>query len=374
MKKMPAVCALDQYPMSYSMREIRSALMMNAKILEEVLYKDGKKIEDAYKDDLYDQCNFLKLDEIGNIKYGISVRRCNLRALPTDDALFSSAEDVDFDALQETAIDPSEPVVILHQSKDKSFYYVQTYHSQGWIAGKDIAKIYERNTWLRYVNLKYFLVVTDKRFNLRVNGETLLYQMGSRIKIQSTMNDKVYGNIPTRKEDGYLKEVVICIEPSSAIHKGYLMYTRDNLLVQSFKFLGELYGWGGLKDSVDCSSMVQNIYRTVGIRLPRNSGAQEQTAGIHYNMQGAGRKERYDLIKKLAPGDTLHMKGHVMIYLGTVESIPYVIHSLGSHTLHFKNGSLKKIPIMRVVVSDLTLKRYTGVAFIDDLTTAVSFH
>lgn len=372
-RKTPAMQDLKQYKVEQDAKRIGELINMSHTVLAETLYQNGMPVSSAYKNFLLHKCNSVSLKGMQHLQYGVTVRRCNLRLLPAQEALFAAADDTIFDALQETAIDPSEPVILLHKSVANDFYFVQTYHCRGWVAARDIALIKERAAWLRYVKPDWFFVVIDKNFKLKVDSEEILYQMGSKILIKSIANDQIKVTQPIRKANGYLEEIAVCIECSSALHRGYLPYTRNHLIQQSFKFLGEPYGWGGLQESVDCSSLVNAVYRTMGIDLPRNSGEQERTAGIHYTMQGLTTEERYQRISELKPGDTLHMNGHVMLYLGQVRQIPYVLHALGSHTEHFTDGSCAKIPILQVVVSDLTLKRYNKMAFIDDLTTAVSF-
>ncbi|MBE8952518.1 MAG: C40 family peptidase, partial [Quinella sp. 1Q7] len=56
--------------------------------------------------------------------------------------------------------------------------------------------------------------------------------------------------------------------------KSALPCTENNLIRQAFRFLGEGYGWGGLEDGVDCSAFVQDVYRSVGIELPRDADRQ----------------------------------------------------------------------------------------------------
>lgn len=64
----------------------------------------------------------------------------------------------------------------------------------------------------------------------------------------------------------------------------------------------------------------------------------------------------------------MYMDGHCVIYLGHSNDVPYVIHALGSY---YQNG--RRISTMRVVVSDLSLGRSSGVSFLNDLTTAKVF-
>ena len=145
-------------------------------------------------------------------------------------------------------------------------------------------------------------------------------------------------------------------------------YTTNNIIRSAFKFYGMPYGWGGLKESVDCSSLILNAYRTVGIYLPRNTDQQANTAGITKQLLGLDNTKKSELIKGLVPGAALYMDGHGLMYLGQINGTPYCIHALGSH---FINGSQRRE--MQVVVSDLTLKRSSGNSFLEDLYAAKEF-
>lgn len=83
------------------------------------------------------------------------------------------------------------------------------------------------------------------------------------------------------------------------------------------------------------------------------------------NMSSA---QRANVIKGLTPGSTLHMDGHVMLYLGSSNEISYAIHSLGSH---YTGGT--RHSVMKVVVSDLNLQKSNGNTYLDELTTCVTF-
>ena len=71
--------------------------------------------------------------------------------------------------------------------------------------------------------------------------------------------------------------------------------------------------------SRDCASLVMDVYRTMGIKLPRNSGEQGKFAvGNFYEMpENMSIADREKLLDALTPGTALYMSGHAMIYLGT---------------------------------------------------------
>jgi cell wall-associated NlpC family hydrolase len=75
----------------------------------------------------------------------------------------------------------------------------------------------------------------------------------------------------------------------------------------------------------------------------------------------------------VSAGDVLFMKGHVMIYLGRNNGVHYAIHSLGSHTIHYSDGRKEKQRIMKIIVSDLSLKTWAGLEHINAFTNSISF-
>jgi cell wall-associated NlpC family hydrolase len=88
----------------------------------------------------------------------------------------------------------------------------------------------------------------------------------------------------------------------------------DNAIVDYAKqFVGTPYVWGGtnLKEGVDCSGLIQSVYRQFGIELPRVS-FQQATAGKRIGLN------------ELKPGDLVAWDNssrnngadHIAIYAG----------------------------------------------------------
>lgn len=365
-KASPTVIDLADYPETVKGRAVKNRIS-NFEALDEDLYLRGNKVSDNYKGILRQQVNASAVASNVEVKYAVVVRRSNLRNLPTGEGLFYFAADKDFDALQETTLDPCEPVVVLHTSENGQFHYVQSVNYSGWVSTYDIA-FTDRGTWLQYVAPKKFVVIVGKSVKLKTWGETVEYQQGSRIPIHHVEEAGYVLNVAGRGKDGNLDKVKVKVAKSVALNEGYLPYTSNNILRGAFKFYGMPYGWGGLKNSVDCSSLLYNVYRTVGIYLPRNADEQESSAGIHIDLGRMDDEGKLTAIKQLVPGAGLYMDGHCMLYLGKSNDVPFVLHSLGSY---YNNG--KTIRTMRVVVSDLTLGRHTGNSMLGDLTTAIEY-
>lgn len=363
-EKSKTVVDLKNFPAVYDGEALKTKIM-NYVVLEEDLFLRGNKISDNFKNILRQQTNTTTIPSKIKVQYAVTVRRSSLRTLPTGEAMFAYAGDQEFDMLQETALDPGEPVIVLHTSANGYFHYVQARNYCGWISKFNIA-FTNKNNWTKYLEPKKFLVVTGKELPLKIGAEVVKYQQGSVLPIMTDAEGTYTLLAAGRSKDGkYAKMTPMVRKDNANINVGYLPYTSNNIIRSAFKFYDAPYGWGGLKDSVDCSSLMYNAYRTVGIYLPRNADEQEKTAGKIIALEG---KNKASLIKDLQPGAGLFMDGHVLMYLGTSSNTPYAIHALSGY---MDKGSYKKA--MKVVVSDLSLQRGDGNTHMTHLTNAVEF-
>ncbi len=357
---------LVNYPASMSGDSLKTKIM-DYSVLDDDLYLHGNRVSENYKDILRKQTNISAVTASVKVRYGVTVRRTAVRALPTGEGLYYYAADTDFDALQQTMLDPGEHVAVLHTSANGYFYYVQAVNYSGWVSKFNVA-LAEKKDWLAFAKPESFLVVTAAGYTLKTAGENVLYQQGARLPVESVQGDVYTVLAPVRASSGTLQKQKLFVPKSSAgVHYGYLPYTSNNIINAAFKFYGQPYGWGGLKNSVDCSSLVFNAYRTVGIILPRDADQQEQGAGTRHALSGDD-KTRKQQINKLLPGAALYMDGHVLVYIGQINGEPYAIHALGSH---YANGQSRKE--MKVVVSDLNLKRASGQTHLQALTNAIEY-
>lgn len=168
----------------------------------------------------------------------------------------------------------------MHTSTNGYFYYVQAYNYRGWLSKFDVAET-DRSIWLRYAEPKNFLTVVAKDYTLKADGAQVLFQQGARLQLADKKASAYTVKVPVRTKEGKLQEEKVVLAANASLHEGYLPYTTNNIIRSAFKFYDSVYGWGGLQQSVDCSSFISNAYRTVGIFLPRNADEQETSAGIH---------------------------------------------------------------------------------------------
>ena len=293
-----------------------------------------------------------------NVLYAVTLERVNLRLLPaglTGDA---------YDKLQGTAIDPAEPLAVLWESADGQFVFVQARNYFGWVERMKLG-FTSLGIWRTYVKPDNFIVVTANKKFVNVGNKKILFQMGAVIPLSKTIEDGEFwtARIPVNA-GGEFKQAIVKIAKDDTVHRGFLPCTINNFIRQSFKFLGDVYGWGGLDNSVDCSAFTSDIYRSMGIEIPRDADRQEVAMPSVGNIAAQYHNGRIEMLRKSPTGTLLLKPGHVMMFLGNDDNgTPIIIHAASSY---FNNG--EKIYVRKVLVSDTSYQNYYGDATIDTLT------
>lgn len=356
----------DHIPAEEVRRRVSDMWVLNRRV-----YCRGEILTDAEKGRIRANGNLQALKDSPAelpVKWGVTVRYTAVRNLPLAEGLFYEPGDIHYDQVQDSALAAGEPVAVLHTSRDGRYYFVKLYNLYGWIAREDIA-LCSRSHWEKYADPEDFLIVADRSFSVRVNDEDVFYLMGSRLRLLQGKNGYWQISLPYKDNaTERLRETFLWLAETKALHQGYLPYSPAQVIRQAFKFYGSEYGWGGLDHKVDCSSLVDAVYASVGLRLPRNSGALRMTPGYSVDFTGADTSRRLALLRTLQPGAVLSLPGHVMLYLGMENGVPYVLHGASSY---YKDG--RKIYVRRVVVSDLSLGRSDGRTFLESLLNAVEY-
>jgi cell wall-associated NlpC family hydrolase len=374
---------LTEYPAYLSGEKLTELVNKRPFPADEDRYANGALVERTYYDYLLSQMNLDGIRAKNEVDCAVTVRRTNIRTFPTADESLEAPDDVEFDLFQETAVGPAEPVLILNRSLDGRWCFVQVYNYNGWMPAADLAVAADKDSWLEYVQPDQYLVVTGNRIELNYapadqGVEQVGFTMGTRIPLAVRNIDDVVAaagvylvKLPTRGDHGELVLKMSTVPAGSDVMVGYMPYTRANIIVQAFKILGERYGWGGMFDARDCSAFVMDVYRSFGLMLPRNGDEQEQSAGRTVSFASLGTGQRYELLDSLLPGASLHTPTHEMLYLGEHEGLHYVIHditSYGDPDWVNADGSLARVELNRVTVTDLSLTLRSGRTIIDSLT------
>lgn len=378
---------LSDYPDEFAADKLTAAIRTISRVPDTPrYYPDGTLLTD---DDYARYEASLNLQSIADgkpVEFGLVVQRANMRSYPTDDAIYKTPTPDNLDRFQENGLFPADVVAVLHASSDGEWRLVQSFNYLAWVRATAIA-IGDRQTILDYSNRPDFVVVTGSKVFTNFNPEQpavseLQLDMGIRLPLASheVTGNNVYGQnpyasyaveLPVRDENGRLQLLPALIARSQDVTPGYLPYTRENLINQAFKFLGERYGWGHAYNARDCTGFVSEIYKTFGIFLPRNSGDQGRSdIGNNIRFDDATLADtKIDALKKLQVGDLIYIPGHVMIYLGEIDGKPYVIQDVSALAYNSDAGEFYSGVLSGVSVTPLLPLRATeDRSYLDSIT------
>ena len=350
---------------------------------DEIRYgKKGAPLDDSFWNGLRENWNQGALKEINRIRFGMIVKRTDIRVFPTDEPSVSTPLNQEFDQFQHSAIAPGSPVGIYHFSRDQVWAYVQTSFIRGWVRTMDLAVAKRREEVFN--NEKEILVITGnsvKIFNDPLfRQQAFLAQMGTVFPIVAlpealrTSNPGYTVRIPKRESDGSLRLRNGFIPAREDVHRNFLPYTQENVARQAFKMLSHPYGWGDRRGGRDCSRFVMDIFNTFGLLMPRNSKLQAMMGIPLLPADVKSLKEKKKALDQAVPLATLiRTPGHIMLYLGKHRGRHYVIHSLWG----FQKGGDWINPVVekigKVSVSDLNLGRKGPHGSLFDRITEVQF-
>lgn len=361
---------LRHFPAAMAGEQLRQSIEKVSVRPQKKRYLKGEEVGEEYYVALENLLNLDNLRSLTEVQFGITVKRTEMRAFPTYDRVFSEPDDFESDMFIETALYPAEPLAILHASRDGKWLFAQAYNYRAWLPAQDVA-FTNRRELFDYLDAEKFLVVTGKGvftgYNpLRPEISELQLDMGARIPLadKSEFQFNIDGQhpagnyvvkLPARGEDGKLEFRIGLIARSEDVRVGYMPLTRRNIITQAFKFLGQRYGWGGMFNTRDCSAFIMDIYRSMGVLVPRNSGEQGKLAiGImHEFTKEMTLEERKAVFDSLPAGTPIYMAGHAMLYLGRYKDDYYIIHDFAGFRIPDAEGNLVRSTARCVFVTPL---------------------
>ncbi|MFC5440920.1 SH3 domain-containing protein [Rhodanobacter ginsenosidimutans] len=322
-------------------------------------------------------------------RYGLVVRRAALRGFPTTLRVFSSDDDTDIDRFQETAEFPGTPVVIAHTSADGKWLFVVSPRYAAWTGKENVAEGSAAQVF-GYADKKPYRVVTGASVHTVFTREQpalsqLQLDMGTRVPLLTDLppDQPVNGQtpytshvlqLPLRDADGKLQFAPALLQKNTDTAADYLPLTRANLIRQAFKFLGERYGWGHAYDGRDCSGFVSDVYRSMGVQMPRNTSKQAISPALAHRVftDKDSRQDRIAAAYALQTGDLVYIPGHVMMVLGQFNGQPYVIHDVGGMSYRKADGSRARVKLNAVSVTPLLPLLFNDKqTFVDRMTSIV---
>src|SRR3989338_3426894 len=250
---------LRQFPESYDGPALKSALLARIEHIKNKNYyaADGRAVAQEFFERMKQR---MALEEIGEsvaAERGFIVRYADQRFFPTDEGLYAVADDIDFDELQNSALDAAAPVVVLHRSDDGQWLYAVNELSEGWVEARNVA-LCGRDDFDTYLSAPLRTVAASAKADVYLDEALTRFHdhlhMGVSLPAaESGRADVLAALLPVRGDSGDMKIKTVYLKKEQA-SAGYLPYTPRNVLEQAFKLLNAPYGWGGMYGEQDCSS------------------------------------------------------------------------------------------------------------------------
>ncbi|MFK3647466.1 SH3 domain-containing protein [Lysobacter enzymogenes] len=367
----PSVHDIERLPASLSRERVQGWIEAISQPRDEPLFDErGEPVAASTLQDLNADLALDKIPAQQPTRYGMVVRRADLRTFPTRLRVFNSRGDTDIDRYQESALFPGTPVAVAHESRDGRYWFVVSPLYAAWVE-KDRIALGDKAPVFAYTRKTPYLVVTGATARSVHTPEQpgvsdVQLEMGVRVPWlagwpadQPVNGQHHYAShvieLPYRAADGTLKFSPALLPRTSDTSSDYLPLTQANLVRQGFKFFGERYGWGHSYNTRDCSGFVSEIYRSFGVQLPRNT--RDQAVSPAYNRidldDKLGHDERLKIVKSLEVGDLIYIPGHVMMVVGHQDGWPYVIHDTTGITFRDRTGDLTRVHLNGVSVTPL---------------------
>lgn len=345
---------------------------------------------DSMGDELSGTDLFALMDQIGEageqdvLRYGICVRRADLRALPGDAFATDEQGDLNFNFYQLSAVRVGEPLLVKAVSKDGAYYYCDTDCCSGWLPAECAAVCTDREEWLNAWDIpsEEAIVVTSGKLylettNLNAAASDVMLTMGTVLRRipPEEYDPLVTGRsaihnypvwLPIRQSDGSYGRIMALISQNESVSEGYLPLTTNNILRVAFSMLGDTYGWGSMLNSVDCSAYVRDIYRCFGLNLARNTTWQEAMPVYKVDVSAMDTAEKKAVLDTLPAGAALYFNGHTMIYLGKSDGQYYVISAVSTVKDYESENRLR---LRSVSINSLDIRRPNGRTWLESLNT-----
>ena len=295
-------------------------------VTKKPIYKaNGSMISASIFTKWIDNANY---DSVDSKKYkAITIRRTNVKALPTSSAFFrdpkKTGEGFPFDYNQNSALHINIPLYISHFSLDKRWAFVRASYSFGWVKTSDLALV--NSDFIKtFKNDNYAMVIKD---NLRLyndDKDISIVKLGALFPIS---DDQQY-LVASRDDKGRSHIEKVKVSNTNIIAKKPLPFTAKNVGMLAKEFYGEPYGWGGSYECRDCSATTRDFLGAFGIFLRRNSSKQAQD-GDNISIAGLPKaKKKKKIIKDAEPfRSLLYVPGHIVLYLGEYKGEPVIMHT-----------------------------------------------
>ena len=349
--------------------------------------RDGSEADKAFYDTMIENTADPAARENSPVKYAVAVRLSALRCFPSDEAILDDPADPDFDYMNLSTVRVNEPLVLRASSADGKYYAAVANSCTGWVSAADIAICRDREEWLSAWDIpdeKALVVYGDKVYTQASNSSPdtakRMLTMGTVLELaepsdpnELITNRAQYYNhtvyLPVRRENGSYEKQPALISVKEKVSEGFLPLCAENIAEVALNCLGNVYGWGGMLESNDCSGFICDVYRCFGLKLARNTTWQKAMPTAKIDLQKLCSEDKLKILKALPLGSALYFNGHTMLYLGCEDEKLYVISSVSNMMRPQEEDARQRI--RSVVINTLDVRRANGNTWLKELNTAL---
>ena len=286
-------------------------------------YLEGEPVTKEAQDEILARRNLEGILDPITLKYGVITQNAAVRAFPTWKKASTSLDAHSFDYFQESMLMTGEAAVIVHQTADGIWSFVQAQNYRGWVETDKIAccTLDELKKWQETKRA----VVTDARLTLAGTNVTL--RMGTALPAKEESEGILMVSIPQKDDKGQL--VITNVETAQdGIHFGYLDMTQENILDQAKKLVGIV------------------------------------------SLEGMTQEEKLEKIQSMKPGTLLVMKNHVVMYIGQENGEDLILHNF---TTCMAEDGVSTKEVYQCQITQLNLVTAAGTQYLDAYATAICF-
>jgi len=291
-------------------------------------------------------------------KKGLTLKEVDLRVFPTTRPLLKNpslaGEGFPFDYLQNSTVHANSPIFISHYSKDRDWAYVFSSFASGWIKVNEFVILEDDD--VEFWQSAEQIYITKEGVSIYDANRDFLYKSKIGMSFAIISEDEVnFVALTVASHIGTRAIYSHSIISKDIATKEVMKLNVENLPDIAKEVSKTNYGWGGMYEQRDCSSMLRDMFTPFGIWLPRNSYQQSKVGKI-ISLKDMDEEEKTRVIKEKAVAfqTLLYKKGHVVLYVGTYNDDIVVFHNTwGIKTK--KDGVEGRVIIGRAIFSTLKL-------------------
>lgn len=346
-----------------SAEEVR-ALIDGFFIPDTCIYLDGTERQEGDLDAIIARRNLSMLADPVELQYGVLIKNTAARMYPTWQKLSDETGENAADYFQETMFAVGEGVVILHQTEDKIWSFVQAANDTGWVETKNIA-FCMREQMMSFSDPQSFLVVTEDY--VAVGNDEL--RMGTRLPLSRLEEGYAVAWIPQATESGSLYQVEQSFNLSGGVHIGYLPFDVQTVVQQAYKLQNAAYGKGDANGYLDEGSALTSIFKCFGIMLPRKISRMVYAGAQITDMSQMSVSEKKNLIDAQSPGCLLLTQDNGALYLGNQSGTAQIFHSID----RYSTDGATLTDVFHCLITPLDIFGESGRSFLEELLYLVVF-